>query len=65
MVITMEPGIYLPEENLGVRIEDDVLVTETGSRLLSERLPRDPAEIEKIMAQATAQRAKEAKRGDD
>jgi Xaa-Pro aminopeptidase len=65
MVITMEPGIYIPEENLGVRIEDDVLVTETGSRLLSERLPRDPAEIEKIMAQATAQRAKEAKRGDD
>jgi Xaa-Pro aminopeptidase len=65
MVITMEPGIYIPEENLGVRIEDDVLVTETGSRLLSERLPRDPVEIEKIMAQATAQRAKEAKRGDD
>jgi Xaa-Pro aminopeptidase len=66
MVITMEPGIYIPEENLGVRIEDDVLVTETGSKLLSERLPRDPAEIEKIMAQAAAQRAKAAtKQGDD
>src|ERR1700674_1483118 len=65
MVVTMEPGIYIPEENLGVRIEDDVLVTDTGYKLLSERLPRDPAEIEKIMAQGAAQRAKAAKPGDD
>jgi Xaa-Pro aminopeptidase len=65
MVITMEPGIYIPDENLGVRIEDDVLVTETGSKLLSERLPRDPAEIEKIMAQAAAQRAKSPQKSDD
>ena len=65
MVVTMEPGIYIPEENLGVRIEDDVLVTEAGHRLLSERLPRDPNEIEKIMAQGAVQRAKAAKRGDD
>jgi Xaa-Pro aminopeptidase len=56
MVVTDEPGIYIPDENLGVRIEDDVLVTETGYRLLSERLPRDPGEIEKIMAAADAQR---------
>ena len=46
MVITIEPGIYLPEENLGVRIEDMVLVTKTGYELLSERLPREVAEIE-------------------
>jgi Xaa-Pro aminopeptidase len=65
MVVTMEPGIYIPEENLGVRIEDDVLITDTGYKLLSERLPRDPAEIEKIMAQAAAQRDKGEKRGDD
>jgi Xaa-Pro aminopeptidase len=56
-VVTIEPGIYLPEENLGVRIEDDVLITDTGYKLLSERLPRDPAQIEKIMAEAAAQRA--------
>jgi Xaa-Pro aminopeptidase len=50
MVITMEPRIYIPEENLGVRIEDDVLITPDGYKLLSERLPRDPDQIEKIMA---------------
>jgi Xaa-Pro aminopeptidase len=65
MVITIEPGIYIPEENLGVRIEDNVLITETGYKLLSERLPRDPAEIEKIMAQAASQRAKASEKGDD
>ncbi|HVS74211.1 MAG TPA: Xaa-Pro peptidase family protein [Candidatus Acidoferrales bacterium] len=52
MVITIEPGIYIPEEKLGVRIEDDVLVTETGYKLLSGRAPRDPDEIEKLMADA-------------
>jgi Xaa-Pro aminopeptidase len=65
MVITIEPGIYIPEENLGVRIEDDIVITETGYKFLSERLPRDPAEIEKIMAEAANQRAKETKKGND
>src|SRR2546421_2824143 len=65
MVITMEPGIYIPEENLGVRIEDDVLITDTGYSFLSERLARNPDEIEKIMAAAAKQRAKQNKKGDD
>jgi len=56
MVITIEPGIYIPEENLGVRIEDDVLITESGYKLLSERLPRNPDEIEKAMAEGAAAR---------
>src|SRR5215831_1260018 len=52
MIVMVEPGIYIPEENLGVRIEDDVLITESGYKLLSEHLPRNPDEIEKIMAGA-------------
>ena len=60
MVITLEPGIYIPEENLGVRIEDDVLVTDTGRKLLSERLPRQPEEIERIMAAGRRERTEQS-----
>jgi Xaa-Pro aminopeptidase len=59
-VVTVEPGIYIPEENLGVRIEDDLLITATGFEFLSQRLPRDPAEIEKIMAEAAHLREAES-----
>ena len=49
MVITIEPGIYIPEENIGVRIEDMVLVTETGAKVLSAALPKEAGEIEKLI----------------
>lgn len=52
MVVTVEPGIYIPEEKLGVRIEDDVLVTADGYKILSEHLPRTADEIEAVMAAA-------------
>jgi Xaa-Pro aminopeptidase len=58
MVITVEPGIYIPEENIGVRIEDDVLITPNGYKMLTARLPRSPEEIEKIMADGKAEREK-------
>ncbi len=51
MVITIEPGIYIPEENLGIRIEDDVLVTRDGYRILSRGLPRKAKEIERMMGE--------------
>lgn len=62
MVLTVEPGLYIPAGmqnvpeqwwNIGVRIEDDVLVTEQGHEVLTEALPKTVAEIEALMAQST------------
>jgi Xaa-Pro aminopeptidase len=50
VVITVEPGIYLPDEGIGIRIEDDVLVTEDGPVVLSRHIPRTVEEIEAWMA---------------
>lgn len=52
MVLTVEPGIYIAAEEIGVRIEDDVLVTKTGCRVLSDGVPKTVDEIEKIMKNA-------------
>jgi Xaa-Pro aminopeptidase len=48
-VITVEPGIYLPDEGFGVRIEDDVLVGPGGPRVLGPGIPRSVDEIERAM----------------
>jgi Xaa-Pro aminopeptidase len=58
MVMTIEPGIYLPASargvprrfrNIGIRIEDDVLVTKRGAEVLTARAPKDPDQIEAVM----------------
>ncbi|MCA8961331.1 MAG: aminopeptidase P family protein [Planctomycetes bacterium] len=49
-VITIEPGIYLPDEAIGVRIEDDILITKTGSRNLSAQIPKKAVDIERAMS---------------
>jgi Xaa-Pro aminopeptidase len=51
MVFTIEPGIYIPEEKIGVRIEDDFYVDPGGKLImLTEALPRNPDDVEREMA---------------
>lgn len=47
-IITVEPGIYIPEEAIGIRIEDDILVTESGYRNLSLHIPKEIADLEEL-----------------
>ena len=57
MVLTVEPGCYIrpaenvPEHfwNIGIRIEDDVIVTQTGHKLLTDAAPKAIADIEELM----------------
>ena len=52
MVFTVEPGIYIPEENMGIRLEDDVVIQETGAPLnLMRNIPILAEEIEDLMNQ--------------
>lgn len=51
MVITNEPGFYIEEEGIGIRIEDDLLITEDGAVNLSAAIPKTVEEIEAIMAE--------------
>lgn len=49
MVITCEPGIYIPEENIGCRLENLYIITETGAENLSKDMPIEIEEIEQLM----------------
>ena len=51
MVFTCEPGIYIPEEGLGIRIENDILITEKGPVDLMASIPIEVDEIEELMVQ--------------
>ena len=48
-VITNEPGLYITEEGIGIRIEDDLLITQEGAEVLSQEIMKDPDEIEAYM----------------
>jgi len=59
MTLTVEPGLYIPAtenvdirwQNIGIRIEDDILVTRTGCEILTEDVPKCPNEIETLMSE--------------
>lgn len=51
-IITIEPGIYLPDRRIGVRLEDDILITTRGPRNLTEMIPKRPADVEAAMREA-------------
>ena len=66
MVLTIEPGLYIPPgtrgvppefRNIGIRIEDDVLVTREGHEVLTDGVPKDADAIEAVMAAARAARS--------
>ncbi len=50
MVLTCEPGIYIPEEGIGCRLENDYLITENGNINLTSQMPIEIDDIERIMA---------------
>jgi Xaa-Pro aminopeptidase len=54
MVIANEPMVVYPDENLGVRVEDTILITETGCENLTPGLPREVKDIEALMKGAGA-----------
>ncbi|MDR2828794.1 MAG: aminopeptidase P N-terminal domain-containing protein [Acholeplasmatales bacterium] len=51
IVITVEPGLYIKEEKIGIRIEDDILITKDGCRVLSKDIEKEVDDIEKLMEQ--------------
>ena len=56
MIFTVEPGVYLKDLGFGIRIEDDILITETGIEVLSRHIPKSADDIERIMAEGRINR---------
>jgi Xaa-Pro aminopeptidase len=64
-VITIEPGIYIPEEGIGIRIEDNYWITKDGVVCLSENLPKEVDDIEDIMQQVLSEQKDESDDDDE
>lgn len=52
MVITVEPGLYVTEEGIGIRIEDDILITTDSAVNLSSNIAKKPEDIELLMSKS-------------
>ncbi|MFC2159009.1 M24 family metallopeptidase, partial [Acidobacteriota bacterium] len=50
MVFAIEPGLYYPEKNIGIRIEDTVLITKNGCEVLTKDVPKEIEEVEALLA---------------
>ncbi len=50
MVFAIEPALYFPDKNIGIRVEDTVLITETGCEVLTAGVPKEIEEVEKLVA---------------
>ena len=50
MVFAIEPGLYFPDKNIGIRVEDTVLITKTGCEVLTAGVPKEIEEIERLLA---------------
>jgi Xaa-Pro aminopeptidase len=50
MIFTVEPGIYIREENLGIRLENNILITTNGQLDLMQNIPIEADEIEALMS---------------
>jgi Xaa-Pro aminopeptidase len=64
-VITIEPGIYIPEEGIGIRIEDNYWITKDGALCLSEHLPKEVDDIEAVVQQALSGESDDEDEDDD
>jgi Xaa-Pro aminopeptidase len=53
MVVTCEPALYIREESIGIRLENDILVTEQGNINITDKIPMHPDEIEEMLAKKT------------
>ena len=62
MVMTIEPGLYIPERGIGIRIEDDIVITSDGCEVLTAQVPTQPEQLEALLAKRAGAKEKRVDR---